>query len=211
MEEVLFRLFPSLDLSCGLSPGGTRNRKFMDYGFYEGHDAAPPFRQRISGTAEAVLTNYYGGQFYAVFLTKITFTDVKQTYHLMRTMVASFAFVLPFSITYHLAESRACHRIRKDGSKSQIAPVLGGLSEAPFHLAGNMHYDLRLHPPVAGTERIGLLVPEFDLAISGGDPLVENDRTIHEFPSYSFVLGDLHAHGECHVRPAGAGPFYIPT
>lgn len=28
----------------------------------------------------------------------------------------------------------------------------------------------------------------------GYDPLVENDRTIHEFPSYSFVLGDLHAH-----------------
>ena len=60
----------------------------------------------------------------------------------MRTMVASFAFVLPFSITYHLAESRACHCIRKEGgNKSQIAPVLGGLlSGGAVSLAGNMHY-----------------------------------------------------------------------
>ena len=28
----------------------------------------------------------------------------------------------------------------------------------------------------------------------GFDPAVEGDETIHEFPSYSFVLGDLHAH-----------------
>lgn len=79
---------------------------------------------------------YYGGQFYAVFLTKITFTDVKQTYHLMRTMVASFAFVLPFSITYHLAESRACHRIRKEGgNKARLHRCLAVFfREAPFPL-----------------------------------------------------------------------------
>lgn len=63
---------------------------------------------------------YYGGQFYAVFLTKITFTDVKQTYHLMRTMVASFAFVLPFSITYHLAESRAPPHPKRAAIKARL-------------------------------------------------------------------------------------------
>ena len=143
MEEVLFFAFFLLwTYLAGFHPEAHGTEKFMDYGFMKAmmrSTAVPAEDLWYSGSG---INYYYGGQFYAVFLTKITFTDVKQTYHLMRTMVASFAFVLPFSITYHLAESRACHCIRKEGgNKSQIAPVLGGLlSGGAVSLAGNMHY-----------------------------------------------------------------------
>ena len=197
MEEVLFFAFFLLwTYLAGFHPEAHGTEKFMDYGFMKAmmrSTAVPAEDLWYSGSG---INYYYGGQFYAVFLTKITFTDVKQTYHLMRTMVASFAFVLPFSITYHLAESRACHRIRKEGgNKSQIAPVLGGLlSGGAVSLAGNMHY------VIYGCIRqwLGLNESAYWFPSStryiGYDPLVENDRTIHEFPSYSFVLGDLHAH-----------------
>ena len=197
MEEVLFFAFFLLwTYLAGFHPEAHGTEKFMDYGFMKAmmrSTAVPAEDLWYSGSG---INYYYGGQFYAVFLTKITFTDVKQTYHLMRTMVASFTFVLPFSITYHLAESRACHRIRKEGgNKSQIAPVLGGLlSGGAVSLAGNMHY------VIYGCIRqwLGLNESAYWFPSStryiGYDPLVENDRTIHEFPSYSFVLGDLHAH-----------------
>lgn len=197
MEEVLFFAFFLLwTYLAGFHPEAHGTEKFMDYGFMKAmmrSTAVPAEDLWYSGSG---INYYYGGQFYAVFLTKITFTDVKQTYHLMRTMVASFAFVLLFSITYHLAESRACHRIRKEGgNKSQIAPVLGGLlSGGAVSLAGNMHY------VIYGCIRqwLGLNESAYWFPSStryiGYDPLVENDRTIHEFPSYSFVLGDLHAH-----------------
>ena len=127
----------------------------------------------------------------------------------MRTMVASFAFVLPFSITYHLAESRACHRIRKEGgNKSQIAPVIGGLlSGGAVSLAGNMHY------VIYGCIRqwLGLNESAYWFPSStryiGYDPLVE--MTARFMSSIVFLCARRPACpcGECHVRPAGAGPF----
>ena len=55
MEEVLFFAFPSLDLPCGLSPGGTRNRKIHGLWFYEGHDA----QHRRSGRGSLVQRKRY--------------------------------------------------------------------------------------------------------------------------------------------------------
>lgn len=109
----------------------------MDYGFMKAMMAQHRRSGRgCSGTAEADINYYYGGQFYAVFLTKITFTDVKQTYHLMRTMVASFAFVLPFSITYHLqSRVRATASGKRAAIKARLHRCLAVFfREAPFPL-----------------------------------------------------------------------------
>ena len=49
---------------------------------------------------------YYGGQYLAVFLTKLTGTNVEVTYNLMRTMVAAFAFLLPFSLVRQMLKDK---------------------------------------------------------------------------------------------------------
>ncbi len=126
-------------------------------------------------------------------------------------MVASFTFVLPFSITYHLAESRACHRIRKEGGTKRDCTCLAVFGRRRFPWPEICTVIYGCIRQWLGLNESAYWFPSSTCHIGWGDPLVENDRTIHEFPSYSFVLGDLHAHGECHVRPAGAGPFYIPT
>ena len=43
--------------------------------------------------SQGTINYYYGGQYFAVFLTKLTGSRVEVTYNLMRTFVAAFAFV----------------------------------------------------------------------------------------------------------------------
>ena len=198
LEELLFLLFFLIwTYLAGFHPEAHGTEKFMDYGFMEAlmrSETLPAEDIWYSGSG---INYYYGGQYYAVFLTKLSFTEVRHTYHLMRTLTAAFAFVLPFSITYHLLRARTMVRIRKEGGKERtLAPILGGLlSGGAVSLAGNFHYVIYgcIRPWLGLDDGSGYWFPDSTRYI-GYDPVVENDRTIHEFPSYSFVLGDLHAH-----------------
>ena len=77
-----------------------------------------------------------------------------------------------------------------------MSPVIGGLlSGAAVSLAGNMHYVVFgcIGKWLGWESAADYWFPDSTRYI-GYNPVVENDKTIHEFPSYSFVLGDLHAH-----------------
>ena len=77
---------------------------------------------------------YYGGQYLAVFLTKLTGTSVEITYNLMRTMVAAFAFVLPFSLVRQMLKDKL-----RTGRKWSLD--LGGiLAGMAVSMSGNFHY-----------------------------------------------------------------------
>lgn len=145
--------------------------------------------------SEGHINYYYGGQYFAVFLTKLSGSRVEMTYNLMRTFVAGLAFVLPFSLTYQMMRDR----LLKGSSKGMRAvPALTGiLAGAAVSLAGNMHYVIysKIIPwiqKLTGEQVSGYWFPDATRYI-GYNPDV-NDKTIHEFPCYSFVLGDLHAH-----------------
>ena len=192
-EEALFLFFFLLwTYLAGFHPEAHGTEKFMDFGFMEAmmRSTTLPAKDIWYGTDG--INYYYGGQYYAVFLTKLSFTDVKQTYNLMRTLVAAFAFVLPFSICYQMISSRILQRRRK----KKLSPVIGGLlSGAAVSLAGNMHYVVYgcIGKWLGWESAADYWFPDSTRYI-GYNPVVENDKTIHEFPSYSFVLGDLHAH-----------------
>ena len=60
-------------------------------------------------------------------------------------------------------------------------------------------YMAGFHPAAHGTEKymdFGFMksMMRSTTRFIGFDPPVTGDETIHEFPSYSFVIGDLHAH-----------------
>ncbi|MGN1141741.1 MAG: DUF2298 domain-containing protein [Oliverpabstia sp.] len=196
-DELVFTFFfLSWTYFAGFHPAAYGTEKFMDYGFMMAMMRSETLPAKDLWYAGGVLNYYYGGQYFAVFLTKLTGTQVAQTYNLMRTMVAGFAYALPFVLVRQMILD-----IRdRDYKFREALAVLGGLfAGAGVSLAGNMHYVLvgKLLPWI----RKIFHLPEGDYTYwfpnstryIGYYP-AENDKTIHEFPSYSFVLGDLHAH-----------------
>lgn len=202
-EELLFfLLFLLLTYIRGFKPQAYGTEKFMDYGFMTSmmrSEYMPPQDFWFSGTN---LNYYYVGQYMAVFLTKLSFVPAADGYNLMLMMIGAFAFMLPGSIVYNLVlHYRNEHSTAEKNRKwDRMLPCLGGLlGGAAVCIAGNMHYTAYrwIEPAVRrffGMEKSskGYWFPDATRFI-GYHPET-NDKTIHEFPSYSFVLGDLHAH-----------------
>ena len=187
-EELLyFLVFLFWTYLAGFHPAAHGTEKYMDFGFMQAMMRSTTLPAQDMWYAGKPFNYYYGGQYLAVFLTKLTGTNVEVTYNLMRTMVAAFAFLLPFSLVRQMLKDKL-----KTGRKWSFC--LGGiLAGMAVSMSGNLHYIiygiiLRLlkiktdYWFPSSTRYIG-----FDSAVTG-------DETIHEFPSYSFVLGDLHAH-----------------
>lgn len=198
-EEILFFAFFLLwTYLAGFHPAAYGTEKFMDYGFMEAMMRSTTLPAVDLWYSEGTINYYYGGQYFAVFLTKLTGTKVELTYNLMRTFVAGLAFALPFSLVYQMTKDRmgkkAAGAVGWRKCFPQITGVVAGISVS---IAGNMHYVYygQIRPflqKLTGQEPDSYWFPDATRYI-GFNPDVE-DKTIHEFPCYSFVLGDLHAH-----------------
>ena len=187
-EELLyFLVFLFWTYLAGFHPAAHGTEKYMDFGFMQAMMRSTTLPAQDMWYAGKPFNYYYGGQYLAVFLTKLTGTNVEVTYNLMRTMVAAFAFLLPFSLVRQMLKDKL--RTGREWSFC-LGGILAGMAVS---MSGNLHYIiygiiLRLlkiktdYWFPSSTRYIG-----FDSAVAG-------DETIHEFPSYSFVLGDLHAH-----------------
>ncbi len=196
-EELLFfAVFLLWTYLAGFHPQAYGTEKFMDYGFMEAMMRSTTLPARDLWYSEGTINYYYGGQYFAVFLTKLSGSSVALTYNLMRTFVAGLAFVLPFSLVYQMLSDRFFGKLPK--KKRWILGAAGITAGTAVSLAGNMHYViyrwvLPLLSKLQGVETTeSYWFPDATRYI-GFDPDVP-DKTIHEFPCYSFVLGDLHAH-----------------
>jgi len=191
LEEFLFiSVFLMWTYFTGFRPEALSTEKFMDYGFMAAMMRDTSLPAADIWHASDPINYYYGGQYYAVFLTKLTGTRVNETYNIAKALVAAFAFVIPFNLGLHLSEG-----IRKKKGRFTLFGTAAGLvTGTAVSLAGNVHYIL-----------YGLFGNLFRLSgyedywfpsstrYIGHNPETA-DSCIHEFPSYSFVLGDLHAH-----------------
>ena len=94
----------------------------------------------------------------------------------------------------------SCRNRHGEGKLTKILPTIAGLlGGAGVAIAGNMHYPVYkwLEPAIRkffGIEEAGAKYWFPDATRFIGYNPETNDKTIHEFPAYSFVLGDLHAH-----------------
>ena len=195
-EEILFFIFFLMwTYFAGFRPQAYGTEKFMDYGFMEAMMRSTTLPARDLWYSEGTINYYYGGQYFAVFLTKLTGSKVELTYNLMRTFVAAFAFVLPFSLVRQMSVDRLKGSLT--GKKRCVPAVAGIIAGLSVSIAGNMHYVVysKIIPwiqKLQGKETDSYWFPDATRYI-GYNPDVP-DKTIHEFPCYSFVLGDLHAH-----------------
>ena len=190
LEEILFlAVFLVMLRLIGFRPEAYDTEKFMDLGFLTSirRSAYMPFSDLWF--AGKPVNYYYGGQYFSAFLIRLAGVTDGAGYNLMRALITSATFCFPFSIVSELLGRR----------KARSLPLLGGvLAGLAAAFCGNGHYLIYgILRPLAG-------------AISG-TPAAEsywfpdstrfigyvpegNDKTIHEFPSYSSILGDLHAH-----------------
>lgn len=191
-DELVFTLlFLLWTYVAGFRPAAYGTEKFMDYGFMMAMMRSTTLPAKDLWYAGSKINYYYGGQYFAVFLTKLAHTQVAQTYNLMRTLVAGFCFAVPFGLVRQMV---------LDSWKKEKPALLGGvLAGAGVSLAGNMHYVVigKLLPWIR--EIFHLPKGDYTYWFPNSTRYIgyypaENDKTIHEFPSYSFVLGDLHAH-----------------
>ena len=196
IEEILFfAAFLLWTYLAGFHPAAHGTEKFMDYGFMEAMMRSKTLPATDLWYSQGKINYYYGGQYFAVFLTKLSGTQVELTYNLMRTFVAGFAFVLPFSLVRQMTTDLQGRKVT--GWKKQLPTLAGFLAGLAVSIAGNMHYVvyaqiLPFIQKLKGEEVSGYWFPDATRYI-GFNPDVP-DKTIHEFPCYSFVLGDLHAH-----------------
>ncbi|RJR25941.1 hypothetical protein C4578_00560 [Candidatus Microgenomates bacterium] len=198
-EEFLFLgALVAWGLVRGFQPDIQGLEKFMDFGFVNSalrSKFMPPPDIWFAGKS---INYYYFGHFIAAFLTKLSGLDSAITYNLMIATLFSFTFSLAFSITgnlfYLLTKEKS---LRFSFGKSYLLVFAGLASSVLVSLGAN------LHPAFYNVKMSLLKIPYCDGAsfywypnatrYIGYCPDVE-DKTIHEFPSYSFVVSDLHGH-----------------
>ncbi len=193
-------------LKC-FNPKAYGTEKFMDYGFMAAilrSDYMPPNDPWLAGHT---INYYYVGQYLASYVTRLSRVSCADGYNLMLMTIASMGFALPYTIAHNIAEAFTASfdkmSVFTKKAFTRISGVLAGLCVA---FISNLHYmfyaliipHVRDLLSITGAfEELGYTFPAYYFPNStryiGYNP-VTNDKTIHEFPSYSFVLGDLHAH-----------------
>ena len=192
-EEVLFLLiFVFWCYVKSFQPNIHGLEKFMDYGFIQSilrSDYMPAEDMWFAGNS---INYYYFGHFIAAFIIKLTAIDSALGYNLMLATIVG----LTFSLTFSLA-SNVIYSLRKVDKRAVIAAGL--ISAMLVTFGGNLHAFIYAKAlPFA--QSIGIYKGELkeyfysnSTRYIGYNPET-NDKTISEFPSYGFVVSDLHAH-----------------
>ncbi len=210
--EVMFLvLFLFWTYVRGFKPEVSNTESPMDYGFMAAMmraDYLPAEDIWMSGKA---INYYYVGQYFATYLTKLSGVTVNVGYNLALMTISSGAFTLAYSLVYNIMKTFTYDcRLRKRNTGNELIKIpikkithtwcviSGFLAAFAVVFSGNMHYVIYnwikpTYEKLAGKEVSSFWWPNSTRYI-GYNPDVPNDKTIHEFPAYSFILGDLHAH-----------------
>lgn len=210
-EVLFFAVFAMLlYMKCFRPDFSWQTEGGMDYGFMISmlkSDYMPPEDFWYSGTD---LNYYYLGQYFCTYLTRLSGVSIKVAYNLALMTVGAFCVVLSYSLAARIFEVYMIERseeYRMLGKRSvasvpalrQVLPRFAGvLAGCGVTFACTNHYWVyrKLGPVLC--EIMGV---EGDDSYWFSDPTryigwqgEAKDQTIHEFPAYSLVLGDLHAH-----------------
>lgn len=174
ISEVLFLcLFVFWSIVRAYNPDIHGLEKFMDYGFMLSILRAEYFPPVDHFFASEPINYYYFGHYVAAVITQISHLPPNFTYNLQIAYLFAISFMGSFSITATLLRNVFPH-IHK--IIIFIGGILGGILTA---LTGNLHTVLH----------ISSLDTYWYATASRLIPF-----TINEFPVYSFIVADLHAH-----------------
>ncbi|HEU5330520.1 MAG TPA: DUF2298 domain-containing protein [Thermomicrobiales bacterium] len=183
----------------GFNPEILGTEKPMEIGFLSAatrEATAPPTDPWLSGYG---INYYYLGYILVAALAKLTAISSSIAFNLGLTTLFASTFTGATGVTANLLASR------QPGRAPRVRPLLGGLLGGYLLLlAGNMYAarDILLHGRTAldtwwwgglGWKSSRVVIDSgFPASIFGAN--VGPVETINEFPVFSFILGDLHAH-----------------
>ena len=207
VEELAFLvIFVLMCFFKGFLPDINGHEKFMDYGFIMSilrNDQLPAKDMWLSGYS---INYYYFGQYIWAVMVKITGVDSGIGYNLAMCSATAIPFGMSFSIGKFLIEAAS----EKGFSNNKLIKYLAGfVTGCAVSLWGNSHsfyYDQEsfgnsfldffksLGIDVGRTDNF--FYPDSTRYIGWNPEVTTNggDYTIEEFPFYSYLVGDLHAH-----------------
>ena len=210
VAEVVFLAFYLLWLGIVSSaPAINHTEKPMDFAFLNGVLQARHFPPEDPWLAGHSISYYYFGHFGMALLTKLTGIASSVSYNLSLSLVPALAATATFGIVYNLvrlSRGRRGTAVSYGVLGAVLLLVIGNLEGALefVHLRGWGGEGFWQWVGIKGMEGTATgqgLFPDGHLwwwratrvidTLSGGQSL---DYTITEFPLFSFVLGDLHAH-----------------
>ncbi|OGG04239.1 hypothetical protein A2Z33_03755 [Candidatus Gottesmanbacteria bacterium RBG_16_52_11] len=207
-EEMFFFLaFLTWALVKGHEPSIHGLEKFMDFGFartiLNSTFLPPPDLWWAGGT----INYYYFGHYVMALLTKVSGVPLEVTFNLMLAALFAFTLTMSYAIAIMIARTGFAVRGQADEHKHRLPVLLTGVLAALLvTLAGNMQTLYAFTKGYTGED----VKPFWELLWTPAEfpeRLTEGlDRywyanatrfipfTIHEFPSYSFVVSDIHGH-----------------
>ncbi|NLB09287.1 MAG: hypothetical protein GX832_06420, partial [Clostridiales bacterium] len=200
-EELIFALLLLLwTFARGLKPELDSLEKMMNIGFINSlwrSDTLPALDMWFAGST---INYYYGGHIMTSIMIKLSGIKPQISYNLALASTMALTGTLSFAVGFNLL-ARSCRERKKF-----IPWLAGGLVALLVCFGGNGHailYDPKspLHPLLqwltginpAMTGSIDSFWFSDSTRFIGHNPPLD-DFTIHEFPYYSFLIADLHAH-----------------
>ncbi|MBP3296437.1 MAG: hypothetical protein J6M27_07635, partial [Lachnospiraceae bacterium] len=181
----------------GFNPSAYGTERMMDYGFMTSMARTEYFPVQDFWFAGENLNYYYFGQYLMTFLTKLSGNEVVYGYNLGLSMCFALCASLSFSLVYQWMYGHS--RDTEKEHPQRIAAFAGLMGMLAVTFAANCHYIVfNFFVPMLWD----MLNPEGEkpkywfadsTRYIGYHPETD-DKTAHEFPAYSFLLGDLHAH-----------------
>lgn len=181
--------------------------KFMDYGFMNAMLHSRYFPPMDMWYPPLPINYYYFGHLVSAVLTRLSGIQLSYTFNLMLSTIFALCLTMSFSIGFQLSAISHQSSDRLKAAGGRLKSVFGGILTAFLvTLAGNMQTIYAFTKGYSGDEvrpfwKLLWPVSEFITTYSEGF-----DRywyanatrfipyTIHEFPSYSFVVSDIHGH-----------------
>lgn len=200
LEESLFLIVLTFwSFIRGFAPDIEGLEKFMDWGFVNSAlrtKYLPPADMWFSGSP---INYYYFGHLIFALVTKISGISSAITYNLSMATVCALTFASGFSLASNITFSFL--------KKLDLKPIIisGLISALLLTFGGNLHTIYKIAKiNIKNEGRLTLTADAINRArqsywypdatrFIGHDPDTK-DKTIHEFPIYSFVVADLHGH-----------------
>lgn len=176
----------------GFQPDINGLEKFMDFGFINSVIRTEYFPALDMWFTPESINYYYFGHLQTAFLAKISGIEPSILYNIMLASIFAFCFSASFSIIFS-----ASYNLFKKYPPSFFAGILSALLVT---IGGNFHTIYAFFESYNGENAVPFWTLKLlSLEQFGSSYWYPNAtrfiyNTIHEFPSYSFVVSDLHGH-----------------